>query len=267
MSFTSIPNLPKLATLALFLSAGTFPSSAQDAPTPAAPARSAVPEVVAPVPVNSPEALATAARNILELVDAHRFRVRRIDAALDYYRSIGDMDKVRQLALLRERELNDYQKTLETYRRMLGDQDFSRVAGLLRNHLNDDERIDPDEERDPSRVRARRDAAALSEESAADRAERVRRLMAARAEEARERDAERVAQERSQLIARARASQRVQLAQRLQQARIDQIQARDAAARRFQPPTPPSADSRYGNTRGDGRTQPGGRQGYRPQRP
>lgn len=256
----SLPRLPRLAALALILSAGAFPSRAQDTTPPAVAARDQV-----AAPENSPEALATAARNILELIEVHRFRMRRIDASLAYYRSIGDMDHVRQFSLLREREQSEYQQSLETYRRMLGEKDFTRVAGLLRNYFNDSpERSDAGGED----VRARRDAAADSDESAADRAERVRRLMAAQLSEERERAAQQTAYDRSQAIARARASQRAQLAQRLQQARAVQLEQRAAAVRRYQPPTVPGGTDRQGGAVGSagsrGSAGPAGTSGNAP---
>jgi hypothetical protein len=237
MILTSIHCLAKLAAPALLVSFGALSSQAQDLPSPATPA----PEQSA-VPQNSPEALATAARNILELIEMHRFRMGRIDLALRYYGHIGDADHVRLFSLLRQREQSAYQQSLEAYRRMLGEQDFTRVATLLRNHLvnNQPEPTGTDE----ARAGGESDANAESGASAADRAERVRAFMAAQAEEERERATAKAALERSQAIARARASQRVQLAQRLQQARSDQLEARAAIARRYQPPTLPGAQGR-----------------------
>jgi hypothetical protein len=230
MTPNSFSRLARLAAPALLLTAAAAPSIAQDLPPSATPAVERTAE-----PQNSPEALATAARNILELIEVHRFRMARIDSALAYYKTIGDTDRVRQFSLLREREQSAYQQSLETYRRMLGDKDFTRVAGILRNHLTGDG--EPAGRGDDAATGERRDATAQTEESAAERAERVRRLTAAQVEEDRVRAAEQTAWERSQAIARARASQRQQLAQRLQQARADQLEARAAAARRYQTPT------------------------------
>jgi hypothetical protein len=231
MTSTSNPRPSRIAWVALALGALAVPSSAQETPTRTADAR----EQVVP-PKNSPEALATAARNILELIETHRFRMRRIDASLAYYRSIGDVAHVRQFQLLREREQNEYQQSLEIYRRMLGDQDFLRIVTLLRDKLTESQ-VDPasSEEGDPH-AGARRADAAADDASAAERAARVRREMEAQEAAQRERAAQQAAVERQQAIARARASQRMQLAQRLQQARNDQLEARAAAARRFQPP-------------------------------
>lgn len=224
-------SFPHLSALALALGALALPLRAQDAPSSAQ---------AAPTPSeteqNSPDALATAARNILELVEVHNFRMQRIDAMLQQFRALPDQDKVRQFSLLREREMGQYQQALETYRRLLGEADFARVAGLLRNHFEKDQRT-PRAMRDapqPERV-------AKDDASAADRADRVRRMMAAQAAEARQRAAEAAAYERGQVIARMRASQRAQLAQRLAQARADQLAARAAASQRYMPmPEPPS---------------------------
>ena len=86
--------LTHLAALALTLCA--LPATAQDTPQ-----GSVAAPTVADVPQNTPEAIATAARNILELVEVHNFRMRRIDAAIQYYSGIPDQDKVRQFSLLR----------------------------------------------------------------------------------------------------------------------------------------------------------------------
>lgn len=231
MTSTSKPRPSSFVWAALALSALAMPSSAQEAPTRTAYAREQVAS-----PKNSPEALATAARNILELIETHRFRMRRIDASLAYYRSIGDVAHVRQFQLLREREQNEYQQALEIYRRMLGDEDFLRIVTVLRDKLTVSE-VDPasGEEGDPH-ADERRAEAAQNDASAAERAARVRREMEAQEAARRERAAQQAAVERQQAIARARASQRMQLAQRLQQARNDQLEARAAAARRYQPP-------------------------------
>jgi hypothetical protein len=239
MTPTKNPRLSGLAALALALGGWTQSSAAQDTPTPPAAAR----EQVAPSK-NSPEALATAARNILELIETHRFRMRRIDAALAYYRSIGDTDHVRLFQLLREREQNEYQQSLEIYRRMLGDQDFLRITNVLRGELAASEADPADDAGADAGVRARRAGVAEDGVSAAERAERVRREMEAQAAVQRERAAQQAALERQQAIARARASQRLQLAQRLQQARNDQLEARAAVARRYQPPPVPGATAR-----------------------
>jgi len=237
MSFPLITRLPHLVALSLALGLGSLSASAQDAPSNAAAESTSVVAVSAP----SPESLATAARNILELVEAHEFRMRRIGSAIDYFASVKQQDKVRQFSLMREREQHQYQQALETYRRLLGEPAFARVAGLLRNHFqNADERsaraAASDSEPTDARARAEEEA-----QTAAERAERVRSLMAAQAAEARARREEQAAFERSQVIARMRASQRAQLAQRLAQARNEQLEQRAAAARRYQPmPEPPS---------------------------
>lgn len=263
MMFPSNSRLSGLAALALALSALALPTSAQDAPTQTADAR----EQIAP-PKNSPEALATAARNILELIETHRFRMRRIDASLAYYRSIGDGDHVRQFQLLREREQNAYQQSLEIYRRMLGDQDFTRIASALRDKLTAAESDPAGDEVDGTRVAARRSEAAESDVSATERAARVRREMEAQEAAQRERAAQQTALERQQAIARARASQRMQLAQRLQQARNDQLEARASVERRFQPPPVPGAAARPAGAAGASGASQGSRPAAgRPERP
>lgn len=226
--FTSPPRPSRLTALALALAALAVPSSAQEVSTAPAPVRDQV-----ETPGNSPEALATAARNILELIETHRFRMRRIDATLTYYRSIGDVDHVRQFQLLREREQNAYQQSLELYRRMLGDQDFARLTTMLRDKLTASGAGEESEGERPDRPDARPER----EVSAAERAAQVRRQLESEEADQRQRAAQQVAMERSQAIARARASQRAQLSQRLQQARNTQLDARAAEARRYQPPT------------------------------
>jgi hypothetical protein len=274
MPITTKSCFPHLAALALAMGLGGLNARAQDPAPAASPPAASDDTVTIDAPANSPDSLATAARNILELVEVHSFRMRRIDEAIQYYSSIDDQDKVRQFMLMRERETNSYQQSLETYRRLLGDADFTRVAGLLRNHFNKLDRLaNAERDPDPDRSRPRADRGDRSDESAAERAERVRRMMAAQAAEARQRQAERAALERSQLVERMRASQRAQLAQRLAQARAEQLQQRAAAQQRYAVTPEPAANRRadpaqggmpFGRGRGAGRGQNPWQQPQRP---
>lgn len=261
--------ISNLATLLLALGAAALPASAQDATRAAEPQ----PEPTA-APDNSPDAIARAARNILELVEVHNFRIRRIDSAVGYFRDVADQDKLRQ-SLLREREQHQYQQSLETYRRMLGDADFARVAGLLRNHFETRDERPSRSSSDVARQGSRAEDETERRDTAAQRAERVRSMLAAQAAEARDRAAQQAAYERGQMVARMRASERAQLAQRLTQARAEQLQARAAAAQRYKPtPESPSnrrADPSQGGWPGrpgaGGRNQGRGPWQQQPQRP
>jgi hypothetical protein len=221
----------RIAMLALVAFAGV-PAQAQDAPAQSQTA----PEQVQAAPSKdgstepggteslSGEALIIAARNIQHLLEDHNMRLQRIDQTLAYYRSEGQEEKVRLFLLLRERQLTEYQESLATYRRLLGEPDFDRVCAVLRKYMNEGER--------------RRDGETTVSE--ADRVAAARRAAAAQEDLRRRRVAEQAALDRSEILARARASQRLQLARRLEQARQDQLAQRIQNARRYQP-TPPAS--------------------------
>jgi hypothetical protein len=208
-------------------------------------------------------------RWLMERVEAHRVRLLRLDKLLDFYRANGDLAKIREIERLRQREINAFQTTLSEYRSQLGNQQFERLARAVR-YLMDKERKQRagvwNKDGDGltrERAAAAREATAQSRQQQGNRSNWTRRGPVPSTERSLDRQLE---------IERARASQRMQLAQRLQQARQQQLRLMAEQQRRYRPsagpapqgggPVRPSAGEAGGSTR-----RPAGTQQRPPQRP
>lgn len=156
--------------------------------------------------------LESAATYIVQRLKEHRFRLGRIDGAMAHYRERGDGPMIRQLEALKERETNAFHQTLAEYRRLLGDKDFDRLIGALRNRIVETQTVasssgDTDRARPATRPAAEPSPSTVS----------LRR----------------------QEMERARASQRAQVASRLNQAKAEQLRLRAAQARQIEAQRPP----------------------------
>lgn len=76
--------------------------------------------------------------HILVRLREHQFRLVRIDNLSTYFRSVNNLEKVRLVGELRERELDSFKKLMDEYRRLLGTEDFDRLMGVLRKRLATD---------------------------------------------------------------------------------------------------------------------------------
>jgi hypothetical protein len=188
------------------------------------------------------------ARRLMTRIEEHRSRLHRLDQVTQYFRRQGSLDKIREMERLRQRETRAYQQTLSEYRRLLGNDDFDRVARAVRFFLKNDTGDDGGSN-EPFRTRdmARRVENYRQQSGYYDGQPLRTRDLARRVENYRQQSGkdqptrgpapsvDRTLQRQLE-IERARASQKMELAQRLQQARSQQLRLMAEQQRRFTPP-------------------------------
>jgi hypothetical protein len=226
-----------------------------------------------PAPVTSPQDAArpdateikVMGRWLMERVEAHRRRLVRLDKLLEFHRAKGDLAKIREVERLRQREITAFQKTLSEYRSQLGNQNFERLARAVRFLMDKERRQRAGVwNKDGGDEGVTRERAALADtggtQGRREAAAPARRLPTPSTERSLDRQLE---------VERARASQRMQLAQRLQQARQEQLRLMAEQQRRYRPSAGPGPQG-GGPVRPSGAGQQGGptrRPGATPQRP
>lgn len=193
------------------------------------------------------------ARRLMERVEDHRERLTRLENLIRYHRARGQADEVRKLEALKQREVESFEQTLAEIHRLLGSQDFERVSKAVRYLNNQATHTEPGESQESAAVGASaREASAAIPQSVAG-TERI------------EASIERTL-DRQLMLERARASQRLQLAQRLKAARDQQLRLIAQQQRRFQPPAGANASTRERGANAGSRNAPGGRQQAMPYR-
>ena len=162
------------------------------------------------------------ARRLMSRVDEHRERLNRLDTLIRFHRVRGQAEEVRKLEVLRLREIESFEQTLAEIHRLLGSQDFERVSAAVRYLSNH-----PVTYPEGSAATAELARATPMEGSAA----------AVQAPQTRAQASIERSVDRQIMLERARASQKLQLAQRLQAARDQQLRLIAQQQRRFQPTT------------------------------
>ena len=192
------------------------------------------------------------ARRLMERVEDHRERLTRLENLIRYHRARGQADEVRKLEALKQREIDSFEQTLAEIHRLLGSQDFERVSKAVRylgNQATHTEAGVPQETAAVPATASEASAAVAQSGSGADRIQAsIERTL-----------------DRQLMLERARASQRLQLAQRLAAARDQQLRLIAQQQKRFQPPAG-SASTREGGANAGSREAANGRRQAMPYR-
>jgi len=209
------------------------------------------------------------ARQLMKRIEEHRSRLARLEKVTQYYRKQGDLRKIQEMEHLRHRETEAYQQTLADYRRVLGNQSFDRVARAVRYYIRNDglpgdSASGPERTRDLARrVDNYRDQTQNGQPlRTRDLARRVDNYRSKNGEDQGAREASASVNrslERQLDVERARASERMALAQRLQKARAQQLRLMAEQQRRYRPSGPTG--------QGAGAGRPAGAQGGNAGRP
>lgn len=191
----------------------------------------------APLLDNTTNEIKVLGRRLMERVEDHRERLDRIDRLIRFHRAQGNFSQIRELERLRQREIAAFEQTLSEYRRLLGDRDFERVGRAVRFLVERQRQLGRDPVESPSAPRGPEggsDVASANPRTPPGPTAAERSI------------------ERQWMVERARASQRLQLAQRLEQARADQLRLMAEQQRRYQPPAAPAAPQGAAEGRGRG---------------
>ncbi len=160
---------------------------------PAAAAQDDRPPAPPPLEVFRSE-LQDAVAHILVRQREHQFRLDRLDSLIAYFRSVGNLEKLRLVSELREREQDSFQHLMDEYRRLLGKDDYDRLLGVLRRRLEIDGLPQGSPAREPvaraTPVPARDPLASRARASASERAAKVNARMAQVSNQQRARTAE-----------------------------------------------------------------------------
>lgn len=168
------------------------------------------------------------ARRLMVRVEEHRQRITRLENLIRYHRLRNQVDEVRKLEALKQREIEAFEQTLAEIHRLLGSEDFQRVSAAVRYLLHS---VQPDA------------GPAASAELARDPTQASAQTGSLRVQASIERSLD-----RQIMLERARASSRMQLAQRLKAARDQQLRLIAQQQQRFQrPPEATSARERAAN--------------------
>lgn len=217
-----LPRLPswRFAAAVLLLASGATTAHAQDVQ--AGPSGAPAAKAVSAFELSGRMDLEQATQYILQRIAEHKQRLGRMQTTEDFFRRSGDVDKVRLVEELRERELNALQQTLEEYHRLLGSKDFDRVIAAVRERL--------------SKGQLPEDRAAGAGEGALGNP---------------------VSESRRLAVERARASQRAKIAARMKDASSKELRRRAQAARSLPNARPSAFGQRGGANRGVGSGLPG----------